>query len=43
VLIPETAGTLASIEERLEELEREEAQWPRAFLGESALSGDRTV
>ena len=41
VLIPETAGTLASIEERLEELEREEAQWPRVFLneGESADRG----
>jgi len=41
VLIPETAGTLAAIEERLEELEREEAQWSRAFLNEEDASGGR--
>jgi len=39
VLIPETAGTLAAIEERLEELEREEAQWSRAFLNERLAGG----
>ena len=35
VLIPEAAATLAAIEERLEELDREEAQWSRAFLHET--------
>lgn len=39
VLIPETTGTLAAIEERLEELEREEAQWSRAFLNQEEASG----
>jgi V/A-type H+-transporting ATPase subunit D len=37
VLITETVGTLAAIEDRLEELDREEAQWSRAFLNEREL------